>query len=148
VSKTDRRLRVLTALPAVVWFFFIMILLSLPGTSFPSIKVWQPDKIAHILLFGMQQFLLWLALELPGRTVVSSTARSMLLSLLATVLFGVLSEVYQDVATSRMLDPYDMIANAAGALLSVGSLAVIGPSRVLAFSRRILRLAGEEKRNN
>ena len=116
-----------------------MILLSLPGKSFPVVQIWKPDKLAHLLLFGMQHILLWLALELPTPRL-SSTARMIFASLLATILFGVLSEVYQDVATSRMLDPYDMLANAAGVLLSVGFIAIVGPQRILALSRRIFRI--------
>ncbi|MCZ7554879.1 MAG: VanZ family protein [Bacteroidia bacterium] len=139
MSQDERRARLRTALPAVVWFLFIMTLLSLPGTSFPVVRIWQPDKIAHILLFGVQQALLWLALELPLPRF-SSPAKALFASFAATVAFGILSEVYQDVATSRMLDPYDMIANTVGALLSTGIILGTGTQRVLNRARRLFRL--------
>jgi VanZ family protein len=116
-----------------------MVLLSLPGSSFPTVRIWQPDKIAHLLLFGGQHALLWIALELPVPRF-SSSAKALLASLAATVAFGVLSEVYQDVATSRMLDTYDMIANTIGALLSTTIIAALGSARILNFSRRVFRL--------
>lgn len=139
MSRDERRARLRTALPAVVWFLFIMTLLSLPGTSFPVVRIWQPDKLAHILLFGAQQALLWLALELPLPRF-SSHAKALSVSFAATVAFGILSEVYQDVATSRMLDPYDMIANTVGALLSTGIILGAGTQRVLKHARRVFRL--------
>lgn len=139
MTRTDRRTRLLTALPATLWFLLIMTLLSLPGQSFPIVDIWKPDKIAHLLLFGGQHFLLWVSLELPAPKL-SSRKRNLVVSLIATVLFGVLSEVYQDVFTSRMLDPYDMIANSFGAVMSLVCILWIGAGRILDASRRLFRL--------
>jgi VanZ family protein len=139
VARSNQPGRLRTILPAAFWFVCIMVLLSLPGSSFPTVRIWQPDKIAHLLLFGGQHALLWIALELPVPRF-SSSAKALLASLAATVAFGVLSEVYQDVATSRMLDTYDMIANTIGALLSTTIIAALGSARILNFSRRVFRL--------
>jgi hypothetical protein len=139
MTPNERHGQLRTALPAALWFVFIMLLLSLPGSSFPVVRIWQPDKIAHILLFGGQHALLWLALELPLPRF-SSSGKALLTSFAATVAFGVLSELYQDVATSRMLDPYDMIANAVGVFLSTGIILGTGIERVLRIARRIFRL--------
>ncbi len=117
----------------------IMVLLSLPGQSYPIVEIWKPDKIAHVLLFGMQAVLLWIGLEIPRRIRVLRSPPP-LFSALATIVFGVLSEGYQAVFTSRMADPYDMIANAVGVLLALAIVFAIRPSRVIRTARSILRL--------
>ena len=115
-----------------------MVLLSLPGTSFPTFKFWNPDKIAHFLLFGMQFLLLWIAMMLPSprhRLSASLTRAS-----LFTIIFGALSEVYQGVFTSRMADPYDILANAIGVVLTLLAILAVGHARVLRLARWLLRL--------
>jgi VanZ family protein len=125
--------------PAILWFVFIMVLLSLPGSSFPAVRIWQPDKIAHVLLFGMQHVLLWLALELPIPRRIA--AMSPLWAAAAfTTAFGVLSEVYQEVATTRLMDPYDMLANALGVALAVVLILLVGRSRLLTAMSRLFRV--------
>jgi VanZ family protein len=116
-----------------------MVLLSLPGSSFPAVRIWQPDKIAHVLLFGMQHVLLWLALELPIPRRIA--AMSPLWAAAAfTTAFGVLSEVYQEVATTRLMDPYDMLANALGVALAVVLILLVGRSRLLTAMSRLFRV--------
>jgi VanZ family protein len=132
--------RLASALPAAFWFLLIMVLLSLPGESFPTLQFWKPDKIAHILLFGGQAVLLYLALMLPA-PIRPRDMDPMRFSLLATILFGVLSEVYQAVFTNRAADPFDAIANAIGAALFLYLLRRIGSERILGFARRLLRIA-------
>jgi VanZ family protein len=117
-----------------------MILLSLPGQSFPAVEVlWKPDKIAHLLLFGMQAVLLWTALKLPENKPMMRVS-PMVFAGVATVIFGVLSEGYQAVFTTRTADVYDMIANAIGALTGLGIVLAVRPSRVLNLARKILRI--------
>jgi hypothetical protein len=129
----------LAALPAALWFAFIMVLLSLPGKSFPVVDIWQPDKIAHILLFGGQAVLLWYALVLPS-PLSPLRLPPLLFSGIATVLFGIASEGYQHAFTTRMADPYDMIANASGVALFLLLARLIGAHRLLAPARRLLGL--------
>ena len=137
-SPVSRRARITAALPAFVWFLLIMVLLSLPGESFPVVAIWKPDKLAHITLFGMQAFLLWLALVLPS-SVAPLRLPPLVVSGLATMLFGVASEGYQALFTTRMADPFDMIANAIGVLLFLTGVRVIGPERLLPPLRTALR---------
>ena len=131
------RTRLLAALPAVLWFLAIMVLLSLPGKSFPVVDIWKPDKIAHVLLFGGQAVLFWYALLLPS-PLSPLRLPPLLFSGIATVLFGIASEGYQDVFTTRMADPYDMIANATGVVLFLLLVRLIGTHRLLAPARRLL----------
>lgn len=128
-----------TSLPASFWFLLIMVLLSLPGQSFPVVEIWKPDKIAHLMLFGMQAVLLWLALELPRRIRVLRLP-PLLFAAIVTSAFGALSEGYQAVFTTRMADPYDIIANAVGVALALGIVRAVGPARLLRTTRRVLRI--------
>lgn len=116
-----------------------MVLLSLPGQSFPVVEIWKPDKIAHFLLFGMQAFLLWIAMEIPIRRFVLGLT-PLLFSAATTILFGVLSEGYQTVFTTRQADVYDMIANAVGVLLAVSVVLLIRPGKILTIAKNILRI--------
>lgn len=133
-------MRIIVVLPATLWFLLIMVLLSLPGSAFPSFVIWTPDKIAHILMFGMQFILLWLALELPQRSIVFRLS-PLVFSALATMLFGILSEIYQEVCTTRVADIYDMIANTLGVLLALLLLRLLTPARILAFLARRLAIS-------
>jgi len=130
--------------PATVWFVFILVLLSLPGTSFPDIRLWKPDKIAHLLLFGVQAFLVWIALELPYRIPRSSTA-SIIWAASITMVYGISSEIYQEVATTRMADIYDVLANAIGILVFIVAVHIIPPARLLRLARFFLRFPENEK---
>jgi VanZ family protein len=137
--NSSTRIRAAAALPAALWFLLIMVLLSLPGESFPTVEFWKPDKIAHILLFGGQAVLLWVALVLPypGRT---HRLRPYLHAGVATASFGILSEWYQAVFTTRAADAYDMVANIIGVILFLLLLRLVGPARLLSPLRRILRI--------
>jgi VanZ family protein len=126
-------------LPAAFWFMVIMVLLSLPGESFPTVEIWKPDKIAHVLLFGMQAVLLWIGLEIPRR-IRFLRLPPLPIAAVATVLFGAASEGYQHVFTSRLADPYDVIANVAGVLLALLIVRALHPPRLLGWARSLLRL--------
>lgn len=133
------RTRLIASLPAALWFLLIMVLLSLPGESFPTLQFWKPDKIVHIILFGTQAVLLYIALSLP-RPTSPQGMRPLRFAALATVSFGVLSEGYQAVFTNRAADPFDMLANAVGVALFLFIMRKIGTSRLLSFTHRLLRL--------
>lgn len=135
--------RLRTSLPAALWFLLIMVLLSLPGESFPTLQFWKPDKIAHILLFGAQAVLLYVALSLPHPAVIRSL-RPLRLAGVATVAFGALSEGYQAVFTNRAADPFDIIANTLGVALFLLAVRKTGTARILASARWALRLPARD----
>jgi VanZ family protein len=120
-----------------------MTLLSLPGESFPIVEIWKPDKIAHLLLFGMQAVLLWTALEIPLRSSILRIP-PIGAAAIVTVLFGVLSEGYQAAFTTRMADPYDMIANGIGVIVALGIVLAVRPARVLFLVRKMLGIPAEK----
>jgi hypothetical protein len=124
------RSRLRWALPAAAWFALTVVLLSLPGDSFPDVQIWSQDKIAHAGLFGMQAFLFWLALELP-RPLVIPHRRALLVAELVTVAWGGMSEVYQGLFTSRNASVWDALANGAGITLVLLVLSRLDIPRIL-----------------
>ena len=124
-------------LPAFGWFFLIMILLSLPGKSLPSVSIWQFDKLVHFVLFFVQALLLWIALELP-EPMYERPLQSLITAGVLVALFGAASEVYQHLATDRSADLFDVIANAAGVVTAVAIVISRGAMRVRGFLVRSL----------
>lgn len=126
-------------LPAVFWFLLIMVLLSLPGRSFPVIDIWKPDKLAHVGLFGMQTLLLWIALAF-GKRLDRDLRLALVRAAGYTVLFSILSEMYQHLFTTRMADIYDVLANWVGIILTFLLVVWIGLRRILGITSATLRL--------
>lgn len=104
--------------PALVWALIILILCGVPGEKLPELSFLQwlkPDKIAHIVMFGVQSFLLMRGFERQtkfpflARNVVST-------SIIISIVFGCVVEVLQDhLFIQRSGDVRDAIANSLGA---------------------------------
>ncbi len=141
MKNAPARLR--ATVPAVLWFILIMVLLSLPGKSFPTIQIWRPDKLAHIGLFGMQALLLWVALAFEKQSD-RDLRKALVLAVALTGLFGFLSELYQHIFTTRMADIYDVLANWVGIILVFILIVWTGFRRTLSWAATILRLPESE----
>lgn len=120
-----------------------MVLLSLPGTSFPTFKFWNPDKLAHIGLFGMQTLLLWIALAFTRQTD-RDLRRALVLAVGYTAVFSILSELYQHLFTSLTADVFDVLANWVGIILIFILIVRLGTRRILGCSSIVLRLPESE----
>lgn len=107
---------------ALSWALFILALCGLPGSAIPELKFldWlKPDKIVHLILFGVLSYLLIRAFLEKGRgSMLSSNAK--LFAIIFTSLYGVLVEVLQEyVFIGRHGDVYDSIADAVGGLIGL-----------------------------
>jgi glycopeptide antibiotics resistance protein len=105
--------------PALAWAVVILILCGFPGEKLPKLTFLQwlkPDKIAHLVLFGIQSYLLMRGFEKQNE--YSFLMKNAVLSaIVLSVLFGCLVEVMQDtVFIQRSGDIRDAIANSLGAL--------------------------------
>ncbi len=101
---------------AIAWFFISVYLLTLPGTKFPKEdwlnKIWI-DKWVHIFLFGV---LTWLWC----RAVTNKAKRIFVLVGLLCTLYGIGMEFVQRYCIAfRSFDGWDIVADAAGAVLGV-----------------------------
>jgi VanZ family protein len=108
--------------PALFWALFILALCGLPGSAIPELTFldWlKPDKIVHLVLFGVLSFLL--IKGLAGYDLNSAwTSYPKTFSLIVSSLYGVLIELLQEyVFIDRHGDVYDSIADAVGAALGL-----------------------------
>ena len=105
--------------PAILWAAVIMVLCGIPGDKVPELTFWQwlkPDKIVHLLIFGVLCYLLLVAFYHPV-SPGSIRNHAVLWALLLTVGYGILTEVLQVyVFVKRFGDVRDALANALGAV--------------------------------
>lgn len=98
---------------AVAWTLGILAACTLPGAAIPAPQLWDFDKLAHFSLFAGFGWLWMRALE-------HDLYRRALAVLAAGVAYAVLSELYQGLLPwPRTPDPYDALADAAGAAAGV-----------------------------
>ena len=102
---------------AICWTLAILAACSLPGNELPKLDfdLFEPDKIAHFILFFLFGFL-WLA-----ATPAEKKGRRILIAVLGT-LYAILTEFYQSaLPLGRTADPMDSVANLIGLFTAMGS---------------------------
>jgi len=109
-------------LPAVLFFFITVVLLTLPGNSFPKSHLFELpyfDKWVHIGLFGC----LCILFSLPIRKFLISNSQKKYWFLAITIIgisYGVLMEFVQKYwAINRSFELMDMVADTTGCLLAL-----------------------------
>lgn len=110
-------------IPAIIWFFILLILLMLPGKNLPETNEWLNkiffDKWIHAGLFGMLA-LLFIAPVMSAPQTFHSTWAITLIIVIAISLWGLTTEFLQHAFVSgRSFDIYDWMADTVGALLAV-----------------------------
>ena len=106
--------------PAFAWALLILLLCGMPGDRIPAMTFleWlKPDKIVHLVLFGVQCFLLLRGFNMQSNFSFLNK-RSVLLAILISITYGALVEILQTyVFIHRSGDVRDAGANALGALI-------------------------------
>src|SRR5262245_17022183 len=103
---------------AIAWAIIVMVLCGIPGRdilNLPFLDWLRPDKIVHLILFGVQSWLLirWF-LQLPETSPLQHSAKKY--AVLITIFYGILVEVLQaTVFIDRSGDVRDAAADALGA---------------------------------
>ena len=107
-------------LAAAGWAAVILVLCGIPGRKIPELTFLQwlkPDKIVHLVLFGIQSFLLLRAFRSAG-SPEPVRRYAMPAALVLSIGYGALIEWLQvTVFIDRSGDVRDAAANAIGALL-------------------------------
>ena len=98
-------------------FITLLSLFSFEGDSLPSINIPHLDKLVHFTFYFVFAFLGCLGYrELKSKN--TTIKRAVFLSILAAVIYGMVIEVLQGVATAdRDPDILDFLANSVGAFL-------------------------------
>lgn len=98
---------------SLAWFLGILYLCSVNPSKLPSINFtfFEIDKLVHIILFGVQAYLIVFSFKLPNRSVY-------LLAFLLSVGYGVIIEIVQGLFLPlRSFDYADMLADLIGAIV-------------------------------
>ena len=94
------------------------VICGIPGNKLPELTFWQwlkPDKVTHLVVFGVQSYLLLKAFYGEGAPLFLRN-HAVLWALVLTIGYGVLTEVLQTyVFIKRYGDVRDALANAAAA---------------------------------
>ncbi len=106
-------------LPAIIWFFISLWLLTLPGSDIPKID-WmdqlQVDKLVHIGLFGILCFLFMFPFKKSGIEYKNRLPWFLLVTVSA-IFYGIIIEfVQRDFIPNRSFDIWDIAADSAGSL--------------------------------
>ncbi len=105
-------------LPGIAWFFFVLILLLIPGSEFPETDNWLKkiyfDKWVHAGLFGILSFLFMYPFRLrknPGSI--------MIIVVILTSLWGLATEFLQEsLVKGRSFELMDWAADTAGSIIA------------------------------
>jgi VanZ family protein len=109
-------------IPAIGWFFLVLILICLPGSEFPKTDDWLEkiyfDKWVHIGLFSIFAFL-WMRPFVNFTLSKQNTLQTISKIALAVSVWGLTTEFIQKYfIPQRNFDLWDWAADSAGALLA------------------------------
>jgi VanZ family protein len=110
--------------PSVGWALVILVATSLPASTLPSLPAIPGlDKLVHAFLYGVLG-----ALAVRPALATGRGARSLAWLVIAIAAFAALDEVHQLLVPGRSADPFDWMADMAGALLGM-LLRLMAPRR-------------------
>ena len=109
-------------LPAISWALLILLLCGLPGDKIPEITFleWlRPDKIVHLILFGVLSFLFLKGFTKQNQyPFINKNAGK--IALIICISYGGIIEILQNlVFIHRIGDIRDAAANAVGAVFGL-----------------------------
>ena len=101
---------------------------SLPFPIFPGL-----DKIVHACEFGLLSLLLFWAIRCSLQEF--SMRKRGIATVVILVLYGISDEIHQTFVPMRHGDPFDVLADAVGAVCALIALRIVCPSRCCASFR-------------
>lgn len=106
--------------PAISWCLVILLLTGLPGSAFPEIETfWEwlaPDKLVHVLIFGMMSFLILFGAR-EQYDIGALRYKIVFAAIGFTLMYGLFTEVMQEyVFIGRDGNAFDFIADSLGAV--------------------------------
>jgi VanZ family protein len=98
----------------IVWLLIILVACATPGEQLPPSPFLDFDKLVHVLIFGVLQFLLLRGFALQGRFPLLRKNHFLFATFISAD-YGVLMEVLQGyVFRNRSFDVFDIMANLIG----------------------------------
>ncbi len=120
-GRTSRFLRY--QLPALVWAACIFVASSLPARIFPSLRIFQYDKIIHFTLFFILGIFVYRALDLFWAEKKFSWSRAFSAIVLVT-LYGGLDEYHQRFVPGRTADVLDAMSDTVGGIVAMAVILI------------------------
>ena len=116
-------------LPVIIYGGTIVICssMSTPQKYFPGWVGEINDKVIHMLEYAILAILCYRAFLHAAGPQFADFAGT--LAMVAAVLFGVSDEIHQSFVPLRQADPWDLVANAGGAVIGVTGWQKISPPR-------------------
>lgn len=105
--------------PPAAWAAIILLLTSIPLPSTPVDDVRGIDKLVHAVLYGVLAFL-----ATRASWVRTRAWQPVAVTILAVLVFAALDEWHQAFIPGRSADPFDLLADALGALAGTAAAAV------------------------
>lgn len=109
-------------LPTLLWAIFIMVICAIPGNRIPKLSFleWlKPDKIVHLLVFGLLSILLLRSFLNTG-AIYPDEKKIAIIAIIICILYGALVEVLQYfVFINRSGDLRDALANTIGVFIGL-----------------------------
>jgi len=102
--------------PALLWAGLVFFSSSIPSERLPHVDVWNADKLVHFGIYFLLAYFIHRAVRGQTRFPLLQ-ARPALWTMLFTVLYGLSDEIHQYFVPGRNCSVYDLLADAAGALL-------------------------------
>lgn len=103
----------------IIWLLVITSLSAFSGNKIPEIPVWNVDKLAHIIMYGVLSFLLLLSCN-PDYLKQKNSSSHTFFIVLFCIFYGGFMEILQHyVFVNRSGNLYDFIANIIGSISGV-----------------------------
>jgi len=98
----------------IIWALFILALSIGPSPNLPETNFFEPDKLAHLFVYGV---LVYLALR-AYKSVKELTLRIVIVIITSSALYGLLLEILQKTFFPyRFFEWGDVVANTVGSIL-------------------------------
>lgn len=98
----------------IIWALFILALSIGPSPNLPETNFFEPDKLAHLFVYGV---LVYLALR-ACKSVKNLTLRIVIVVIISSALYGLLLEIVQKTFFPyRFFEWGDVVANTIGSIL-------------------------------
>ncbi|MBI1805348.1 MAG: VanZ family protein [Ignavibacteriae bacterium] len=108
-------------LPAILWAMLIFIGSSIPAKAFPMLKIFDFDKLIHVVIFFGFGTLVYRALA-PSIGNPTFSWRRAIVAILVVGAYGILDEFHQSFVPGRTPDIWDATADTIGGIVSVISI--------------------------
>lgn len=112
------------SLPFLVAFcaISILVLSVIPSDELPTLDMWEPDKIVHVIFYLT---LTILSIHLSRSKGRQGLLKSVIIPAFVCILYSICIELIQKALPTRSFDIYDVLANTIGSALAMVVVSVI-----------------------